>query len=70
METAPLHSLGARPMPRSTFVATLETLVDAGNEPFPTPWPQDAVKDALRDASERKGPFIAASAVALVESAS
>lgn len=70
METAHLHSLGARPMPRSTFVATLETLVDAGNEPFPTPWPQDAVKDALRDASERKGPFIAASAVALVESAS
>ncbi len=47
METPHLASLGARPIPRSDFVALLRTLA-AAETPAPGPWPADAVRDACR----------------------
>lgn len=46
METAHLHSLGARPIPRDDFVARLTALVDGG-EP-PGRWPCDAIDGYFR----------------------
>lgn len=46
METAHLASLGARPIPRSDFVALLQRFAAVG--PAPGRWPQDAVADAYR----------------------
>jgi leucyl/phenylalanyl-tRNA--protein transferase len=50
METTHLASLGARSIPRSAFVATLETLVAA--DARPGPWPVDAVHGAFRGAAQ------------------
>ena len=51
METTHLASLGARSIPRSAFVATLETLVNA--DTLPGRWPADAVHDAFRGAPQQ-----------------
>ena len=46
METAHLASLGARPIPRSDFVAVLGSCVDEGDAPGR--WPRDAIRDFFR----------------------
>jgi leucyl/phenylalanyl-tRNA--protein transferase len=46
METTHLASLGARPIPRSEFVALLRRLATADFQP--ARWPADAVRDAYR----------------------
>ena len=46
METSHLASLGARPIPRSDFVAWLDRLTNTNIAPGP--WPVDAVRDAYR----------------------
>jgi leucyl/phenylalanyl-tRNA---protein transferase len=46
METTHLASLGARPIPRSEFVALLSRATKAD---FPGKWPADAVCDAYRE---------------------
>jgi len=46
METAHLASLGARPIPRSEFIALLRRLATADSSPGC--WPADAVHDAYR----------------------
>lgn len=51
METTHLASLGARSIPRSAFVATLETLVSA--DATQGLWPADAVHDAFRGAPQQ-----------------
>lgn len=51
METTHLASLGARSIPRSAFVATLETLASA--DATPGIWPADAVHDAFRGAPQQ-----------------
>ena len=50
METTHLASLGARPIPRSDFVATLESLVDNGDAPGL--WPTDGIRDYFRRMGE------------------
>jgi len=52
METTHLASLGARPIPRSDFVAALERLVDSGDEP--RQWPRDGIRDYFRDLIESR----------------
>jgi leucyl/phenylalanyl-tRNA--protein transferase len=49
METAHLASLGARPIPRSEFVALLRRFATADFD-RPGRWPADAVRDACRRA--------------------
>ncbi|MDI6749417.1 MAG: leucyl/phenylalanyl-tRNA--protein transferase [Rhodocyclaceae bacterium] len=46
METAHLHSLGARPMPRDAFLARLATLVAQGDAPGR--WPAHAIDGHFR----------------------
>lgn len=46
METAHLHSLGARPIPREEFLARLAILSDGGDPPGH--WPTDAVDGVFR----------------------
>jgi leucyl/phenylalanyl-tRNA--protein transferase len=46
METAHLASLGARPIPRSGFIALLERLAITG--PAPARWPAEATRGAYR----------------------
>jgi len=46
METSHLASLGARPIPRSDFVAALASCVD--DDDAPGRWPRDAIRDFFR----------------------
>ncbi len=46
METAHLKSLGARPIPRSDYLARVAVLVDAGDGPGH--WPADGIDGAFR----------------------
>ncbi|MFN4148659.1 MAG: leucyl/phenylalanyl-tRNA--protein transferase [Rhodocyclaceae bacterium] len=46
METAHLHSLGARPIPREEFVAWLAALVEEGKPPGR--WPENAIDGCFR----------------------
>ncbi|MEW5782702.1 MAG: leucyl/phenylalanyl-tRNA--protein transferase [Pseudomonadota bacterium] len=46
METAHLHSLGARPMPREAFLARLASLVEQGDAPGR--WPADGIDGHFR----------------------